>query len=410
MRTALERYYDSLGNVVLRDSNGNPSIFVEHRKVNSSILNSILPDRPHPAFMCGEGVYDDAILIGKYPGSLLEDGGQTIYSLPNAIPVTGAAIDTLRPKVVAFGSNVTPITAADYGFLALLADKLGWSGKGNTYYSVDYFDIAAHRFWKSGQVFSTVGYTYVFEGCVYELLVPHTSSDEIRPDTAPYYWRKLKKYSGTAGVHDYVNGYARMLTGSGPLSWYFGNDMSGEADLIGGGFVTMDLRTVSGELQLIPYNQMADPAFNANDESKWRAILPHQSDDGCDFVAPGTEGTIKLAKINNKMVYVARELESDEYATTSVYLPITDTLVDADTIPVTPALLYEYALAPMPNTNLRGVLGIRTKLNTTYYLCHGGRMNQYSGEIQDLAKYTDVANRNDASGSTRPRARIPAQG
>ena len=41
--SALENYYNSLHNIVLRDTNGEPSIFVRHAKQKSSDFSNILP-------------------------------------------------------------------------------------------------------------------------------------------------------------------------------------------------------------------------------------------------------------------------------------------------------------------------------------------------------------------------------
>lgn len=68
MSTSLEKFYDAFGNIVLRDNNGNPSIFVKHPKVNSSFFDSSLPNSPHPSFVINNEV-DDAVLIGKYLNS-----------------------------------------------------------------------------------------------------------------------------------------------------------------------------------------------------------------------------------------------------------------------------------------------------------------------------------------------------
>ena len=51
MATSLELYAESMNNVVLRDANGNPSIFVRHPKQLSSEFDASLPEHVHPAFI-----------------------------------------------------------------------------------------------------------------------------------------------------------------------------------------------------------------------------------------------------------------------------------------------------------------------------------------------------------------------
>ena len=80
----LEYLAECYGNVVIRDRDGNPGVFVRFDKCKSSELDPSLPNHVHPAFIIN-GKEQEYILIGKYKGAEVKAGG-AIYSAPNAMP------------------------------------------------------------------------------------------------------------------------------------------------------------------------------------------------------------------------------------------------------------------------------------------------------------------------------------
>lgn len=109
------------------------------------------------------------------------------------------------------------------------------------------------------------------------------------------YGRDYAQTYETARRHDggapgNVDGSARTLTGSGPVSWYHNNTPAGIADLNGNVWEWVrGMRIVDGEIQIIPENNAADPAADHSATSTlWRAILQNGS-----LVNPGTADTLK---------------------------------------------------------------------------------------------------------------------
>lgn len=82
----------------------------------------------------------------------------------------------------------------------------------------------------------------------------------------------------------------RTATGSGPVTWYHNYDSSGIADLCGNVWEWVaGLRTVNGEIQIIPYgNSMKADCNMSPTSTEWKAIMPNGT-----LVAPGTAGTLK---------------------------------------------------------------------------------------------------------------------
>jgi len=102
-------------------------------------------------------------------------------------------------------------------------------------------------------------------------------------------------------VTNVENGIGRVLTGTGPLSWSHDNTAAGIWDLNGnlsewvGG-----IRTVYGEIQVLPDNDAADRRNSQTaDSAAWRAI---RAVDG-EFIVPdgngATAGSVKLDYIDD---------------------------------------------------------------------------------------------------------------
>jgi len=349
--SALEYYADSLGNVVLRDAAGNPSVFVRHPKQKSNEFDASLPDHTHPAFIVN-GVEDPALLIGKYKSSELASNG-TQYSLPNMPPRASMAYDTSLTKMKAFGGDVTGMTIADHGLLVLMAHKAGFVSHGNNSYGTDYRAGTSYALNKA----VAVGDKMIFRGWEYTCLIAHTTADSLLPTDAPAYWQKGRQVGGTqiisqAAAANHYNGY-HSLTGSGPLDWYMLNDPCMEADIAGSCTEQIyGFRLVNCEIQIIPDNNAADPACDLSAASSaWRAIKPHANDNGYDLVAPGTAGTVHYNWLDGKITLdtVVPNFDDAQHIT-----PFSQIAVNAENLPYVPTILYELGLAPLPGTTVDG--------------------------------------------------------
>lgn len=383
--TALDRFYNRYGNVVKRDTEGNPSIFVRHPKMKSSDFDAILPDHTHPAFIVNNREYD-SILIGKYMDSELTPNG-TRYSLPNAPVARGLSQMDSLARIRQAGSGFSGMTIADFGLFALLAqmfpDRMR-KMQGNTNFgaSSDYYGssnghVAA---WARNTAVSA-GDRRAFGGVEYKCLINHTTSDLLSPENAPHYWERLNRIGGVPDG-TMINGqYTTTLTGSGPLSWNFFADVNLEADFIGIQSIVLQGVMFNGaELNILPNNDAASPSADLSiNSTAWRAILPHANDNGYDLVAPNTPGTLKIANINNIVTWVARDIDDSEYQNQVFNTPLMDVVVDTVTIPYTPYVLYELGLLPLPGKYISGRYVIGTAKNSKRLLGFGSNP-QRNGE------------------------------
>ena len=292
------------GNVIKYDDNGNPSIFVKFYKMKSSDLVAGLPNHTHPAFIIN-GVEQDYILLGKYKAGINGVTNGALVSMPNIMPVHSLGADQILSRIKLAGTGISGMTVADYGFIKLLAQKHGWTPKGNNNWGVDYHDGTA---WKTNESI-TVNLKRCYGGREYTALIAHTSTAELRPDLAPTYWEKGKFIGGvsvdTSVDASHQTGY-RTLNGTGPKSWYLGNDVGSMADLIGSSLEAQwGYRIYDCELQILPNNDAADPDADLSASSaEWKAILPNAGDDGYTLVAPGTAGTLhwNWDSVNSKII------------------------------------------------------------------------------------------------------------
>lgn len=352
MRSFLDRYCDRMGNVVLRDSNGNPSIFVKHAKINSSDLDSRLPNHVHPAFVTGGTTYN-SILIGKYPSSVLTDDGSILYSLPNMPPKCQLTHETALAGAKLFGGTATEITIADHGLLVLTAHSLNSYPRGNNANGGDYRD---YTLWTTGS--KAVGYVCQWNGYTYTCIkatdgTGSPASNTIPPDQAPAYWRRGERAGGTPDkTQQNSGGICRStLTGSGPLSWYLNNDISMESDLNGlCEEVVTGVRIYDGEIQILgDKNDAASPNADLSaSSSAWRAIVPGDSSDSYELVPHGTAGTVKY-KWDGTIKLTAGESTLTAGDKSCEFRNIG---VDS-TIAAVPSILYELGLAPLPGCTLR---------------------------------------------------------
>ena len=355
--SALEYFCDSLGNVVLRDADGNPSIFVRHPKQKSSEFDASLPEHTHPAFIVNNAE-DPAILIGKYKASELKTNG-TLYSLPNMPPKVSASFEDFLQRMQAANSAATAMTIADHGLMVLMAHNAEWASHGNTNFGVDNSVGARYELNKS----VAVNDVRIFRGWEYTCLIAHTTAETLLPVDAPAYWKKGRQVGGTpdvSGAPTAASGYqyARTLTGSGPLNWHFLDDVCLEADIVGNVYETIGgLRLVNCEIQIIPDNNAADPSCDQGAESSaWRAIKPHANDDGHDLVAPGTSGTVHFNWLDSKLTLDTVVPNFDGVNRNTKFK---DIAVNATNLPHVPAILYELGLAPLPGTTVDGTVYVK---------------------------------------------------
>ncbi len=366
---ALERYYRTMQNVVLRDELGNPSIFVRHPQQKSSDFFASLPEHVHPAFIVNDAE-DPAVLIGKYDGSTLRRGG-TLYSLPYAAPETpgdgGMSPDEYLIRGRQF-PGASGLTVADWGLLTLMAQRYYADGKGDPAHGNHNGQAWGYPGWSSKANYAP-GAVVASHGWLYKCLKAHTSSDSLPPPNAVEYWEPVEKVGGVP--IDTGKNFQRglTLTGSGPLDWYFLNNISFEADMNGNvaNFI-YGVRLYDLELQVIAtgteiHNDAADPdavisAAPGREGGHWKAIRPHPGDPGYTLVEPGTPGTIRLVRApDGGLRYVAREVKHADYSPERFFVSFHNISVDEATIPVVPSILYELGLLPVPESHIKGGRG-----------------------------------------------------
>ena len=206
-------------------------------------------DDIHPAFVAGATNYDQ-YWFSKYPGPYIVSNSKTILlSLPGfdgmSNLLTRAQIapsyDTALAYGKAGGNGSHLVTNVEWMEVAMSCLRDGFQPRGNNYYGRAYED----------------------------------------PNLPEYY-----------GVPAYWSGskIARVLNGSGPLSWFHDGSPWGIWGMNGNFYsVTAGLRQKAGEIQIIQSN---DAALDATDQSDatgaWKAILQDGS-----LVAPGTDLTLK---------------------------------------------------------------------------------------------------------------------
>lgn len=160
------------------------------------------------------------------------------------------------------------ITAAEWGFLALLAKKRGTIPKGNTNFGKD-------------------------------------SSESL------YLAIPTSREGDKTG---------RTATGTGPLTWSDTGDATGAFDLNGNVWEwCAGIRLVRGELQVIPYNNAADPTVDMGAASTaWKALNATAASYNDLYITPNgagtTSGSVKLDFVDNHW-HFAPSVTSAEDAT-----------------------------------------------------------------------------------------------
>ena len=286
------------GNKMILDDKGMPGFYVQVGKQNLSDLLTTDDDTVHPAFRVS-GVEYDAFYSGKFQG--IEDNGR-IYSLPGVDPKVSITHDQYVDRCRAKGYGHHCITAAEWSFLALWCRKNGTMPKGNNSYGKDSTET------------------------IYQA-IPASISD------------------GKAN---------RVLTGTGPLSWRHNGALDGICDLNGNIWEwTPGIRLVKGELQVIPWNNAADPDVDLSaDSAQWKAVKASATSWEDLFITPNGQGTttgsVKLDYVSSHWQWgTTITSSSDTNRSALFYLTTASGIGDI-------AKLYLQAMALLPEDNQEG--------------------------------------------------------
>ncbi len=232
-------------NKIITDDKGMPGIYVQRAKKVLSDLLSTSDTTVHPAFVIDNTTYD-SLYFGKFQG---KSHNSRIYSLPAEDPTASITLDTYVTYCRNKGDGHHCITAAEWAFLALLAKKNGTQPKGNNNYGKD-------------------------------------TTESTRIAIPTYY--------------DSNGNVARVATGTGPKTWSDTHDLDGIFDLNGNIWEWIaGIRLVYGELQVIPYNNAADPDTDLSaSSSAWKAINASATSYSDLYLTPDgsgtTSGSVKL--------------------------------------------------------------------------------------------------------------------
>lgn len=286
-------------NKMILDDKGMPGFYVQVGAQKLSALLTGGDDTVHPAFRVS-GVEKPYIYIGKYQG--VEENGR-IYSLPGVDPKGSITHDQYVDRCRGKGVGHHCITAAEWAFLALWCRKNGTMPRGNNNFGKD---------------------------------VSETSYGAI---PANY------------GVDGKIN---RTLTGTGPLSWRHNGALDGIADLNGNICEwTPGIRLVKGELQVIPWNNAADPDVDLSaDSAQWKAVKASATSWEDLFITPNGQGTttgsVKLDYVSSHWQWGTTITSSSDTGRSALfYLTTASGLGDI-------AKLYLQAMALLPEDNQEG--------------------------------------------------------
>ncbi len=224
-------------NTLLFDDLGRPSVMVRIPMFRWSDVLDGAPEEPCSAFVINGKVHD-SIYISKYM-NVIEYG--RAYSLPGRDPENTLSIDEAREACARKGKGWHLLTNAEWCALAHWSIRNGTVPRGNAFFGGD--------------------------------------------DRRPWDRGVLSEQQRGYGLTDEM----RTLTGTGPDRWNHDGGPWGVSDLNGSAWDWVSgLRTVDGEIQIIPDNDSALGVDESEHSTLWRALMP----DGT-LVAPGTPGTLR---------------------------------------------------------------------------------------------------------------------
>ncbi len=238
-------------NEILYDDKGMPSVMVKIPKFKISDVIAEGSSSTHPAFIVN-GQEVNEIYISKFIN--IVDNGRA-YSLPGQDPTASLSFDQAVQYCTAKGEGWHLMTTAEWAAIELWCLKNSFIPNGNNDYGKD---------------------------------------------------RKENNYKAIPSIKGRIEVKSRTATGTGPVSWYHDNTLTGIADLKGdtwewsGGF-----RTVYGEVQVLANNDAADlDNPQSATSAHWKAIDATTG----SLITPNGEGTtansIKIDNVSGKIQYV----------------------------------------------------------------------------------------------------------
>lgn len=250
----------------------------------------------HPAFKIGNSE-KTSLLFGKFQGVIHNN---RLYSLPGENPASNKNHDNFVTYCQNKGPGHHEITAAEWAYLALLAKRNGTQPKGNNDYGKDSTET-----------------DYV--------AIPKTRS---------------------SGKINHV------ATGTGPMTWSDDGTMAGIWDLNGNvSEWCIGIRLVKGELQVIPWNDAADPDVPKTAASTaWKAINAQTTDYDDLFIEPDGNGTtadsVKLDYVSGHWAWIRGTIISQSDSSRNAAFAATT--IDASISEFAALYLRAMALAPEP--------------------------------------------------------------